>query len=114
MAGAKPRNLCRSLFKKLEMLPLPCENIFSLVNLIVNNLELLQTNSTLHSINTRNKNHLHRPVASLSCFQKGAHYAGIKIFNSLPPILKTISGKKETFKVALKKIPKYTHLLFCG
>jgi hypothetical protein len=36
-------------------------------------------------------------------FQKGAHYAGIKIFNSLPPSLKTISDKKEIFKIALKR-----------
>jgi hypothetical protein len=29
MAGAKPRNSCRSLFMRLEILPLPCEYIFS-------------------------------------------------------------------------------------
>jgi hypothetical protein len=103
MAGAKPRNLCRSLFKKLGILPLPCGYIFSLMNSIVNNLELFQTNSAIHSVNTRNKNHLHRPVANFSCFQKGAYYADIKIFNSLPPSLKTISDKKEKFKVALKR-----------
>jgi hypothetical protein len=34
--------------------------------------------------------------------QKRAYYAGIKIFNSLPPSLKIISDKKEKFKVALK------------
>jgi hypothetical protein len=50
-----------------------------------------------------NKNHLHRPVANLSCFQKGAYYAGIKMFNILSPSIKTISDKKETFKVALKR-----------
>jgi hypothetical protein len=102
MAGAKPRNSCRSLFKKLDILPLPCEYIFSLMNFTVNNLELFQTNSTVHSVNTRNKNHLHRPIANHSCFQKGAHYVGIKIFNSLLPSLKTILDK-ETFKVALKR-----------
>jgi hypothetical protein len=113
MAGAKPRNLCRSLFKKLEILPLPCECIFSSMN-IINNLERFQTNSTVHSVNTKNKNYLHRPVANLSCFQKGAHYAGIKVFNSLPPSLKTILDKKETFKVAFKRLLNtHTHLLFC-
>jgi hypothetical protein len=45
-------------------------------------------------------------------FQKGAQNAGIKTFNSLPPRLKTISDKKETFKVALKGYLN-THLLFC-
>jgi hypothetical protein len=46
MVGAKPRNLCRSLFKTLEILPLPCEEIFSLMNFFINNLELFQINST--------------------------------------------------------------------
>jgi hypothetical protein len=47
MAGAKPRNLCTSLFKTLEILPLPYKYIFSLMNFIINNLELFQTNSTI-------------------------------------------------------------------
>jgi hypothetical protein len=50
-------------------------------------------------------------LSNIPCFQKGAHYADIKISNSLPPSLKTISVEKETFKVALK-IPKYTHTPF--
>jgi hypothetical protein len=39
MAGVKPRNSCRSLFKRLEILALPCEYIFSLMNFTVNNQE---------------------------------------------------------------------------
>jgi hypothetical protein len=72
----------------------------SLMNLIVNNLELFQTNSTI--VNTRNKNLL-TPIANLSCFHKGACYTGIRIFNSLPPSLRIISDKKEKFKAALKR-----------
>jgi hypothetical protein len=70
MAGFKPRNSCRSLFKRLEILALPCECIFSLMNFIVTNQEHFQTNSTIHSVNTRNKHQLHRPISNLSCFQK--------------------------------------------
>jgi len=29
-----------------------------------------QTNLALHSVSTRNRDHLHRPTASLSCFFK--------------------------------------------
>jgi hypothetical protein len=29
MAGVKPENSCGSLFKRLEIVTLPCENIFS-------------------------------------------------------------------------------------
>jgi IS1 family transposase len=102
IAGVKPRNSCRNLFKRLEILHLPCEYIFSLMNFIVKNQELFQTNSAVHSVNTRNKHQLHRPTANLSCFQKSAFYTGIKIFNSLPSSLTSLVNKKSQFKVALK------------
>jgi hypothetical protein len=68
--GAQPRTPCRSLFKKLEILPLTCQYIFSLINFILNNQENFQTNSSIHSTDTSNKHHLHRPNSNLSCFQK--------------------------------------------
>jgi hypothetical protein len=37
LAGAQPRTSCRSLFKKLEILPIPCQNVLSLLNFVVNN-----------------------------------------------------------------------------
>jgi hypothetical protein len=103
MAGVKPRNLCRSLYMKQEILPLNCGLIFLLMNLIINNLELIQTNSTIYSVYTRNKNHLHRPITNLSCFQKVAYCTGVRIFSSLSPSPKTILGKKEKFKVVLRR-----------
>jgi hypothetical protein len=45
---------------------------------------VLKLSSSLHSVSTRNKNHLHRSIANLSCFQKCVYYAGIRILNSLP------------------------------
>jgi IS1 family transposase len=88
IAGVKSRNSCRNLLMTLEILPLPCKYIFTLMNFAVNNQEHFQTNSAVHSVNTRNRNHLHRPAANLSCFQKIAYYAGIKILNSLPSNLR--------------------------
>jgi hypothetical protein len=83
------------LFKRSEILTLPCEYTFS----IVYNQEHFQTNFAVHSVNTRNKNQLHRPIASLSCFQKSAYYAGIKMFgNSLPSSLASLIHKKEQLK----------------
>jgi hypothetical protein len=95
MAGVKPRISYRTLFKRLEFLPLPFEYIFPLTNFIVNNQKLFQANSTVHSVNTRNKHQLHRPIANLSGFQKSAFYAGIKIFNSLPTSLTNLMNKKQ-------------------
>jgi hypothetical protein len=98
-----PRTSCRCLFKQLEILPVPCQFIFSLMNFIVSNQENFQTNSSIHNINTRNKHHLHRPNANLSCSQKSIFYACIKIFNSLSRSLTVPKNKKAKFKLALRK-----------
>jgi len=44
MAGAQPRTSCRCLFKQLDILPVPCQYILSLMNFIINKQEIIQTN----------------------------------------------------------------------
>jgi hypothetical protein len=83
-----------SVFKQLQILPVPCQYIFSLMNFIVSNEENFQTNSSIHNIKIRNKHDLHRPNANLSCFQKSTFYAGIKIFNSIPRSLTILKNEK--------------------
>jgi hypothetical protein len=82
-------------------LTVPSQYIYSLMSFFIANQEKFQTNSSVHSINTRNKHHLRRPVANLSCFQKGVSYSGIRIFNSLPRSVTNL--KNEKFKVAPQK-----------
>jgi hypothetical protein len=103
MVGIKPQYSCRDLFKRLQILPLPCEYMFSLLNFIISNQEHLQANSVVHSVTTRNKHHLHRPVANLTGFQKDTYYSGVKIFNDLPSSLKSLMNEKAEFKEALKR-----------
>ena len=91
MIGVKSRNSCRDLFKRLQILTLPCGYIYPLINFIKNNEEHFQTNADVHSVNTRHKHCLHKPIANLSCFQKSAYYAGISIFNNLPSNLKGLT-----------------------
>jgi hypothetical protein len=100
---AKPQAPCRDLFKKLQILLHPREYIFSLLNYVINNPEHFQTNSVIRCVNTRNKHHLHRPTANLTCFQKSTYYSGIKIFNNLPASLNSLMNKKAKFKIALKQ-----------
>jgi hypothetical protein len=102
MVGAHPRTSCRRLFKKLEILTVPSQYIYSLMSVFIGNQEKFQTNSSVHNINTRNKHHLHRLVANLSYFQKGASYSGNRIFNSLPQSITNLKNEKMQFKVALK------------
>jgi len=47
MVGAKPRNSSAGLFKTLQMLLLPCQYIFPLMNFFVNNQEEFRKNSVL-------------------------------------------------------------------
>jgi hypothetical protein len=54
MVGVKPRSSCTGLFKRLVILPVPCEYTFSLMSFIVNQ-EQLQTNSGVHSFNIGKK-----------------------------------------------------------
>jgi hypothetical protein len=103
MVGIKPQNSCRHLFKRLQILPLPCEYILSLLNLFISNQGHFQANSVVHSVNTRNKHHLHRPIVTLTGFQKSTYYCGIKIFNNLPSSLKSLMNEKAKFKEALKR-----------
>jgi hypothetical protein len=103
VVGVKPQHPCRELFKKLQILLFPCEYIFSSLIFIIKNQEHFQANSAVHSVNTRNKYHLHRPVANLTCFQKSTYYSGIKIFNNPPASLRNVMKEKAKFKVALKQ-----------
>ena len=81
------------------------------MNFFVSNQENIQTNSSIHNINTRNKHQRHRPTANLPCFQKSAFYSGIRIFNTLPRSITNLKNQKKKFKVALKEF-RNAHSLY--
>jgi hypothetical protein len=66
-------------------------------------MEIFTTNSDIHTKNTRNKSNLYVPQSRLTKYQKGAYFAGIKIFNHLPENIKKLSGDINKFKKELKK-----------
>jgi hypothetical protein len=53
-------------------------------------MEKFQTNSDIHNINTSHKHDLHMPNANLTTNQRGAYYAGIKVFNIPPANIKIL------------------------
>jgi hypothetical protein len=75
MVGALPRAPCRSLFKKLEIVPIPCQYILSLMNFILNNQEHCQTNSSIHSTDT---------AISTTCIDQMPTYLVFKKVQSMP------------------------------
>jgi len=103
MVGSKPGTSCRSLIKETEILLVPCQCIFSLMNFIVNNRKNFKTASSVCCINIRNKLHPRRPNADLSCFQKCIYLVGINIFNTLPLSVTSVLDEKAQFKVPLRR-----------
>jgi hypothetical protein len=96
------RESCRESFKELRILTLSSQYIFSLLLFVVHNKGYFASNSVYHNINTRQKNYLHLPQVSLTMYQKGVFYSGIKVFNAIPMIIKDISSNPRKFKVTLK------------
>jgi len=48
-------------------------------------------------------NNLHRPIANLSKFNKGAYISSIKVLNHLPQYIKALTNNHKYFKSTLKR-----------
>jgi len=94
---------CRELFKKLNILPLQSQYIYSILLFITKNKDQFPLNSNMHTINTRHKNNMHVPPANLTMYQKDVYYSGVRIFNHLPTTIQNLFDNKERFLIALKK-----------
>jgi len=53
MMSLGPRSSCREGFKKLDIVTVPCLYIYALMLFAVKNLNIYQTNSSVHGMNTR-------------------------------------------------------------
>jgi hypothetical protein len=94
---------CRELFKKLNILPLQSQYIYSILLFIIKNKDQFPLNSHTHTINTRHNNNLHEPPANLPVYQRGVYYSGIKIFSHLPTTIKNLCDNKKKFQIAPRK-----------
>jgi hypothetical protein len=103
MSGVGMRTSCRGLFKKLGILPVACQYIFSIILFVVANQNKFQTNLAVHGRNTRNRNQFYLPSARISCFQKGLFYSGIRIFNGLPDNISSLRCDGVQFRTELRK-----------
>jgi hypothetical protein len=63
---AKPKDSCRELFKKLGILTLYSQFIFSTLMFVVKHKDLFKFNTGVHEINTRHKLDFHVPSVRLT------------------------------------------------
>jgi len=104
MTKSNKRDTCRPLFKKLGIMPLPSQYIFSLLLFVVTNKNLFSLNSQIHGIYTRHSEDLHLPQTGLTMVQKGVAYSGCKIYNHLPVHIKNALNNIPLFKKLIKRL----------
>ena len=99
--NARSTDSCHQLFKKLKILPLKSQYIFSLLLFVAKNRDSYELNSEIHNINTRFSSDLHTPTANLTTFQKFPFYFGIKVFNYLSTSIINTSHNINQFRSVL-------------
>jgi hypothetical protein len=77
----------------------------------VDNMHYLQTNSSVHDVNTRYKNQPHISLVRLSAIQIGITYPAIKVFNKLPPSISRLKKVKQFSKSSFKNYV-LTHVFY--
>jgi hypothetical protein len=98
MSGAEPRASSRDLFRRLEILPVLCQYILSLMLFIMDNPNNFQTVSEVHGLQTRSENQLFIPNTHITTVQKGITYCAIKIYDSLPSNILSLKNDRKRFK----------------
>jgi len=72
--------------------------IHLLMSFLMGNQDKFLTNSSVHSINTRNKHHLHRPIANLSCFQNAHPTLRSEFLTTYHKVLQALGMKSHSLK----------------
>ena len=87
--------------KVLEIILLPYQHIFSLKMSIISNQENFQKNLSIHNINTRKKNHIHR---SNAYFKEKVYFELASLFSNVHhSAWKALRMKRNNLKVSLRR-----------
>jgi hypothetical protein len=103
MMGSRSRDSCRKLFFNLEILPLPCQYIFSLPLFMIRNKNQFLVNSEIYHTDTRQHANFHQPSVKVTKYQKGVSCLGVMVFNILPSYIKTEFDNPRKFQAFLQK-----------
>jgi hypothetical protein len=111
MISCNNRVSYRSLFRRLEILPLASQYILSLLLFMINNKNRFTLNSDKYNINLRHINNFYQPSSNLTAYQKGVYCMGIRVYNSLPPYIKGEFHNPKKSETCLKHF-LHVHYLY--
>jgi hypothetical protein len=84
------------------------------MKLMVTNKSLFRQNSEIHNFNTSNNSNFSQVTTHLTILHKSPAYAGVKIYNHLPPDIKDLACDMKSFKKSVEKCFACPFLLYCG
>ena len=102
MLRQSPRSPCREGLKKLDILIVPCLYIDALMLFDAKNLNIYETNTSVHDVNTRQQNDLHKSLVRLSSIQRGVYYLSVEIFNQLTQNIIKFHNNIHIFETLLR------------
>lgn len=105
LCGVEWDHPARELFKKTNILTLPCELILQVAKYIRTNLEQFpeRADSCTHSRQTRGRHQLQLPHKRLSKSQKQMGFFGVKVYNKLPQSIQS-ANTTGSFISKLKRL----------
>jgi hypothetical protein len=103
ITNTRTRSSCREIFKRMQILTLYSQYIYSLILFVVNNRYIFTTNNDIHKHDTRNNNNLHQAQSNFTKINRGPYVSGIKAMNHLPPYLKALDYNSSNFRKSLKR-----------
>jgi hypothetical protein len=81
ITSTRNRESYRSSFKRLKILRLQSQYIYSILSCVIDNMNQFTSNFTIHNKQTRQNINLHLPFSKLTLYQKGTYCMAIKIYN---------------------------------
>ena len=101
--------------KKLDIFIVSCLYIYALMLFAVKDINIYQTNCSVHGMNTRQQNKLFIPSVRLSSIQRGVYYSSVNIFDQLPQNIFKYCNNISAFKTLLRDyLVNKCLLVHCG
>lgn len=88
------RSESRDMFIQLKILTLPCVFALECIAYVKKHITDHTIHADHHNYNTRNRHNICSEYTRLTRRQTGTNFHGVKLFNSLPPAIKSMTTKK--------------------